>query len=106
MTTGIKYPVGSSDDFPEGQIVARTVAGLELVIIRSSGCLSVFEDRCSHQPVKLSEFGETHRGRLICHAHGGVFDIEQGGAVVKGPPCEALRPYQCEEIAGQVSVII
>lgn len=106
MSQPQKFVAGLSDDFPEGQIVARSIGNQELIFIRRSGQVVAFQDLCTHQPVRLSEFGEVLGGRLICHAHGGTFDIDRGGTVVLDPPCDALRAFRCEELSGQVIVFI
>lgn len=101
-----KLIAGTSAEFPEGQIVSRSFGAHDLIFIRRNGSVLAFKDLCTHQPVKLSEFGEVLGGRLICHAHGGTFDIDRGGAVVLDPPCEGLCAYKCEESSGQVTVFI
>jgi nitrite reductase/ring-hydroxylating ferredoxin subunit len=65
-----------------------------------------FLDQCAHQPVKLSEFGEIRSRVLVCHAHGGGFDLARGGKVLCGPPKEPLKGFKCREENGEVTVII
>jgi len=98
--------VGLSSEFEEGAIVARKIGGTDLIFVRSRGKLRCFLDECSHQPVRLSDFGEVRGDRLTCHAHGGGFDLSCGGRAVCGPPRESLKEYRCIESSGQVSVII
>ena len=102
----VRYDAGSSEEFLEGVIVSKTLGGRDLILIRRLGRVQCFLDQCSHQPIKLSEFGELSAGRLVCHAHAGTFDMDQNGAVVSGPPCEGLTSFRCEEDAQQVSVYI
>lgn len=97
---------GCSDEFLEGKIVAKNLKGHDLIFIRRLGKVLIFKDECTHQPIKLSEFGELTGGLLLCHAHAGVFDIDHGGDVVASPPCEALTAFVCEEQAGQVYVFL
>ena len=97
---------GASSDFPEGQIVAREISGRSLIFIRRLGRVSCYLDECTHQPVKLSEFGEVRGGRLVCHAHGGGFDLDNQGVVFCGPPESPLYSVACREDSGQVSVMI
>ncbi len=77
---------------------------MEVIVIRRLGKLHCFRDLCSHQPVKLSDFGELQNGRLICHAHAGLFDIENDGRVLSGPPLEPLCAIKCGEDSNQVWV--
>ncbi len=106
MTSPQRHQVGGISEFPEGTIVARTVAGTDVILIRRHGHVQCFLDQCSHQPIKLSDFGEVSGGRLVCHAHGGTFDLDRNGAVVCDPPLTALTPVACDEAAGQVYVTI
>jgi nitrite reductase/ring-hydroxylating ferredoxin subunit len=100
------HVVGSVGDFPEGQMVPRQVAGHGVVLVRRQGGVLCFLDECPHQPVKLSEFGEVQGSRLVCHAHGGTFDLDHGGRVLCAPPLEGLRCLRTLEVDGQVSVFI
>lgn len=106
MPVAQRYKVGVSQDFIEGHVVALSAGGRDLIFIRRLGHVLAFLDECTHQPVKLSEFGEITGGLLMCHAHGGVFDLDQGGAVCAPPPCVGLEAFRCEELAGEVSVFI
>jgi len=103
---GQSYPAGRSTDFSEGVLVARSIAGVEVIFARVGGRVVCFLDQCAHQPVKLSEFGEIRSGVLVCHAHGGGFDLDRGGNVLCGPPKEPLKAFKCQEENGEVSVII
>lgn len=106
MVVPQSHLVGLAAEFPEGTIVGKTVAGTEVILIRRLGQLQCYLDRCSHQPVKLSEFGEVSGGRLVCHAHGGTFDLDGKGRVLCDPPLDALTPVICSETAGQVFVSV
>jgi nitrite reductase/ring-hydroxylating ferredoxin subunit len=97
---------GDSSDFMEGAMVERLVNGRELILVRRQGVLLCFLDQCSHQPVKLSEFGQVQGGQLVCHAHGGVFDLDREGRVLCPPPKEGLTPFKVIERDGQVFVFI
>jgi nitrite reductase/ring-hydroxylating ferredoxin subunit len=101
-----RHAVGGAAEFAEGAIVPRRVAGVEVILIRRLGQIQCYLDQCSHQPIKLSEFGEVSAGRLVCHAHGGTFDLDAKGRVVCDPPVDALTPVACAETSGQVFVIL
>jgi len=106
MALAEKLAVGPSGDFPEGKIIAKRIAGKDVILIRRQGVVQCYVDECTHQPVKLSEFGEVTGGRLVCHAHGGTFDLDNKGKVICDPPYEALTVVISEEASGQVSVFI
>ncbi len=100
------HPAGISADFPEGRMVTRHIEGRDLVFLRRQGRMTCFADECPHQPVKLSEFGEVQGGRLVCHAHGGTFDLDGGGRVLCPPPLEGLHCFVVTEKNSQVTVFI
>lgn len=100
------HTAGKPADFPEGQMVARSLGGHDLIFVRLKGKLLCFLDQCAHQPVKLSEFGEIREGILVCHAHGGGFDLAKGGRVLCGPPRDPLTGYECHENQTESTVII
>ncbi len=106
MAAAQPYITGVSGDFPEGQIVPRQLVGINLILIRCRGVLQCYLDECAHQPVKLSEFGEVRGGLLVCHAHGGCFDLDCNGRVASPPPQEDLKAFKVLEENGQVSVFI
>lgn len=106
MAMGQSYSAGKPTDFPEGQIVARSLGGQDLILVRIKGQLLCFLDQCAHQPVKLSEFGEMRDGVLVCHAHGGGFDLQRGGLVLCGPPRDPLKKFECHESQAESYVII
>ena len=84
MTTNVPEwrEVAKLSDLAEGAIHPIQVLGRELVLILKNRQVLCFTDQCSHQPVKLSEFGEIFGSQLVCHAHGARFDLcDQGKAL-------------------------
>lgn len=79
------------------EMFAATVAGYELIaVIDSHGTPKVFKDLCSHQDVRLSDFGEiTPERELICHAHAARFCLADGRALCQ-PATEAIVSYPCK----------
>jgi nitrite reductase/ring-hydroxylating ferredoxin subunit len=106
MPVAQQHIAGSSGDFSEGVIVSRNIDGQDVIFIRRQGRVHCYLDQCTHQPVKLSEFGEVMGARLVCHAHGGTFDLDRDGAVVCDPPLDALKSFMTQESQGQVLVFI
>jgi nitrite reductase/ring-hydroxylating ferredoxin subunit len=70
--------VGALQDMPENEIIPFSRASGDYILIRRGAEVSAFVDLCSHQEIKLSEFGEIQHGVLICHAHGAAFDCRDG----------------------------
>ena len=58
----------------------------ELIIVKQGGVVSCFVDRCSHQDIKLSEFGALQGGTIICFAHNARFSCVDGHVLC--PPAE------------------
>jgi nitrite reductase/ring-hydroxylating ferredoxin subunit len=106
MPVAQQHLAGATSDFPEGAIVPRTIDGQEVIFVRRQGKVLCYLDQCTHQPIKLSEFGEVMGSRLVCHAHGGTYDLDRDGAVVCDPPMDALKSFLTQEGQGQVFVFI
>jgi nitrite reductase/ring-hydroxylating ferredoxin subunit len=70
--------VGPLADMPEDAIIPFSHRAEDYILIRRGDAVSAFVDLCSHQAIKLSEFGEIQHGVLVCHAHGAAFDCADG----------------------------
>ncbi len=62
----------------EGEAKGVEVEGLPLLIVKYNGKVFVFEDRCSHQDMPISENYEIEGMKLICMWHGAEFELETG----------------------------
>jgi naphthalene 1,2-dioxygenase ferredoxin component len=85
--------VGTELDFKLNSLTPVRVAGQRLIIVNSSAGIQCFVDECTHQPIPLSDFGEVLDGRLICHAHGGQFDLECRGKALCFPLSQDLKSF-------------
>ena len=52
----------------------------DYIVIDNGNSYSCYKDLCSHQDVKLSDFGELVGGEIVCHAHNGKFNSVDGRA--------------------------
>jgi 3-phenylpropionate/trans-cinnamate dioxygenase ferredoxin subunit len=95
--------VGTLKDMPEDQIIPVSLHGTDYILIRRGDAVSAFLDLCSHQQIKLSEFGEIQRGVLVCHAHGAAFDCENGQELCF-PASAPLQSIPTRIHAGQVEI--
>jgi cytochrome P450/nitrite reductase/ring-hydroxylating ferredoxin subunit len=77
---------------------AGSVAGVDLVLLRTPRGLKGYEGRCPHQGALLGE-GEIDDGALVCKNHRWRFDVETG-ARRDGPQC--LRACPVREEAGAI----
>ncbi|MBX7083579.1 MAG: cytochrome P450 [Nannocystaceae bacterium] len=71
---------------------ALSADGVDLVAVRTSTGLRVFEGRCPHQGALLGE-GELDGGTLVCRNHRWRFDASSGRRDV-GPQCLRACPSQ------------
>ncbi|WP_394835624.1 cytochrome P450 [Pendulispora rubella] len=78
--------------------VALSADGIDLVALRTSTGLKVFEGRCPHQGTLLGE-GERHGNELVCRNHRWRFDVDSGKRI-GGREC--LRACPVEVRAGIV----
>ncbi|MFW7378591.1 MAG: Rieske (2Fe-2S) protein [Oligoflexus sp.] len=86
--------------------LTRQLQGLSLILFAlEDDRPACFLDRCSHQDVRLSDFGKRSGDRLLCFAHGAVFDLHDGG-VLRPPACEALSSFPCRYQGGQVEILL
>ena len=80
------------EDLEENVIHSFDANGVPIIVLKSEGAFSVFHDRCSHQDIPLSSFGQIRGGDILCLAHGAKFCIKDG--VVTCPPAkESLVRY-------------
>ena len=78
------------DDLWEGEMLAVTVDGVDLLLCNVEGQVFVFEDLCPHQANPLSK-GNLHGSVLTCAAHEWSFDAHTGQGV--NPATACLRRY-------------
>lgn len=94
-------------DLDRDDIFALTVADLDLIVVLDGeGEPRVFKDLCSHQDVKLSDFGEiTAERELICHAHAARFCLKDGAPLCH-PATSAITPFPVKVENGAVFALL
>lgn len=66
----------------------------EILLFWRSGKVFCYPDRCTHQDIRLSDFGYIEGDSITCFAHGARFSILDGR--VEAPPaCEGLKSLPC-----------
>ena len=93
--------VAHIDDLSEGNLVAASVEGVELVVGNYNGTVTIFEGRCPHQGTLLAE-GTITNGMLVCRAHGWCFNGVSGVHVEQPNVC--LRQFPAHIDSGHVMV--
>ena len=77
------YVAGFDDEVPQGELLARTYLGEDVVLYRApDGSPRALEDRCPHRFAPLSG-GTLQEGAIQCRYHGLTFD--GSGACVHNP---------------------
>ncbi len=93
--------IGSAANLPDSKLVRFEHGDKGVVVLRHEGRLYAYQDQCSHQDVRMSDFGDVRRGQLICYAHGARFAIADG-APLGLPATMPLPCYAVKEEAGQI----
>ena len=90
------------DDLPSEGVVAVTVDGEPIAVVRSGGDVYAISDVCSHADVPLSD-GEVGDCEIECWLHGSRFDLRTGKPT--GPPASVPVPvYPVRVDDGEVLV--
>lgn len=76
----------------EGSMTTADVDGTTVAVARVDGELYAFQDECTHAACSLAG-GDIEGQHVICPCHMGTFDVATG-AVVSGPPKQALRTWK------------
>ncbi len=84
---------GRVPEVSEGQPLALHASGHNLVAIRTSAGLKVFEGRCPHQGALLGE-GEIVDGAIVCRNHRWKFSCESGERIGGSPACLQRFPHR------------
>ncbi len=85
------------------QIVSFEIQDKPIILVRVDDKVMCYGDFCTHQDVRLSEFGEIEKDELVCWAHGAHFDACSGKALCF-PATEALHAYPVKIEDGAVFV--
>lgn len=95
------------DELSEDEIASYSLQGHDIIaILDKAGEPKVYEDLCSHQDVKLSDFGEiTPERELICHAHAARFCLKTGSALCQ-PASEPIKSYPCKVDGDTLHVLL
>ena len=90
------------DDLPEGLPALRTVAGTQVLLVRTGDTIDAIADRCAHQGGPLHE-GEVADGCVTCPWHGSTFRLADGG-IVHGPSVHPQPAFDVQRRDGRLQV--
>ncbi|MEM6996188.1 MAG: cytochrome P450, partial [Myxococcota bacterium] len=97
-----KYqPVARLDALRDREPERATLGGVELVVLRVGGEVSVFQGACPHQGTSLST-GSVSGTTLTCASHAWCFDTRTGERVDR--PGKCLQRFECQVQDGAVLV--
>lgn len=103
------HDVGTAGDFPENELVRRSVNGVPVVIMRRGEVIHALADSCSHLSGPLSQgqlSEEQHHGDgpcLVCPWHHSTFRLRDG-AVVHGPATVPQPSFEIDRKNGRVMI--
>ncbi len=89
------YEIGPLKEFPEGELIEKSVMGFGLLIYNNGKDLKVYDRRCPHAGNKLP-CKKSEAGTLTCPSHQWVFDLASGDCLEKGSRGIHTLPFQIE----------
>lgn len=87
-------------ELPEGRPAKRTVAGVDLLMVREAGRVHALADRCAHRGGALHE-GRIADGCVTCPVHGSTYRLEDG-SVERGPSPYPQPTFETREAGGRL----
>jgi nitrite reductase/ring-hydroxylating ferredoxin subunit/uncharacterized membrane protein len=95
--------VAKVGDLKDDQMKLIRVNGRRLVLARTNGSYTVFDDACTHRGGSLAD-GVLIDGTVQCLWHGSQFDV-RSGAVSCGPAKKKISVYEVQEKNGHVLLV-
>jgi nitrite reductase/ring-hydroxylating ferredoxin subunit len=98
--------IGRLEELSDGELTKRTVAGIDLLVMRRGQHVDVLADKCTHLSGPLSEGTfkvEGGQGCVVCPWHGSTFRLNDGG-VVHGPTTSPQPSFDVRVTGGTVEV--
>ncbi len=93
--------VANLSELPEREPVGVQVQGLELVVVRLDGEVSVLAGRCLHRGARLAD-GRVEGDDLICSLHG--WDYRACSGISAYDPSQRLHRYSTEVVGDEVVI--
>jgi nitrite reductase/ring-hydroxylating ferredoxin subunit len=94
--------VGTVADLTAAGRLVRTIAGVELLILRYAGGVVAIRNACTHLGQPLAQ-GRVMAGQIHCPFHGACFDLETGEAL-SGPAVAPLQRFETRIIGAEIHV--
>ncbi len=94
--------VARTDEIPDGEMVAATIDGVELLVVSFDGEYRSIGDVCTHEECSLAD-GEIEDGTVVCSCHGSVFNLRTG-EVVEPPATDDEPVYEVRVEEDEIQV--
>lgn len=92
--------VCAAGELAEGRPAKRTVAGVELLLVREAGSVYALADRCAHRGGALHE-GRVEDGCVTCPVHGSTYRLDDG-SVVRGPSPYPQPTFETRQVGDRI----
>jgi nitrite reductase/ring-hydroxylating ferredoxin subunit len=102
------HSLGALDDLPDGELVQRSIEGVDLLVVRRGEHVDVLANTCSHLAAPLSEgtfIAKDGQGCVECPWHGSTFRLSDG-AVVHGPATAPMPRFSTRVVAGNLEIML
>ncbi len=93
--------VGLLTEFKEGRGRAVEIDGRRVAVFNMGGRLFALQDDCPHMGASLAD-GQIEDGRVRCHMHGWVFELESGQGCPPAKSWACARTYEARVENGAV----
>ena len=99
MDSSTYLPIAHLDDLAEDVPAAAEADGIDLVLVRRTGQVHVFEGRCPHRGALLAD-GRVDGPNLICGVHGWDYRLDTGVSAYN--PAERIYKFRTRLDGGDV----
>lgn len=94
--------IGTIAELESSSRLEADVGGYRVRVVKVSGTLYAFEDRCTHDDSPFDD-APIEESEIICPRHGARFCLRTGAAL-SPPAYEPLRIFEARQAAGRIEV--
>jgi nitrite reductase/ring-hydroxylating ferredoxin subunit len=97
-------PVMSIAALRDGQMIAREVSGMSVLVCRVDGQYYAVANECSHARQRL-DYGKLKGHEVVCPLHGARFDVRSGQCRA-APATQPIRTFPVTLQGGKVHITV
>jgi 3-phenylpropionate/trans-cinnamate dioxygenase ferredoxin subunit len=102
--------VASSSALPEGERLNIELDGYYVTVVRYTGLLHAYEDRCTHDDApladaELADDSDAPSGVVVCPRHGARFCLKTGSPL-SPPAYEPIKIFGVREHDGRIELAL